>query len=100
MGSVGTRRAAKREVLEKTLNLIQKIGAIERVALLRNEARVANQAAQFLFGRLMIRASGAHHVLFDHDRAHVVPTKTQPELAGLESRSHPRGLNIQNILQI
>jgi hypothetical protein len=56
--------------------LIQKVSAIQRIALFGDEARVADHPAQLFLACLMVRAGGGDHVLFDHDAAHVVTAKT------------------------
>src|SRR5437016_3382554 len=63
--------------------LIQEIRAVQRIPLLGDEPRIANQAAQLFLRRLVMRARGADHVFLDHDAAHVVAAEPQPELAGL-----------------
>ncbi len=62
---------------------IQKIGAVEGVALLGDEAGIADDAAQFLFAGAMMGARGGDHIFFDHDAAYVVAAEAQPKLAGL-----------------
>lgn len=47
--------------------LIQKILAVQGVALGRTESGVANNPAQFFFGGAVGHARGAHHVFFQHD---------------------------------
>src|SRR5579884_466736 len=61
--------------------LIQEVGAVERIALDRAEARIADDAAQFFFGGAVGDAGGAHDVLFEHHRAHVIAAEAQPHLA-------------------
>jgi len=80
--------------------LIQKIRAVQGVSLLRDEPRVADQAAQLFLRGAMMRAGGRHHVLLDHDAADVIAAEAQADLAGLESRRHPGGLDVQNVVEI
>ena len=62
-------------------------GTAYRAASAQN--RVADHAAQILFGRLMVRAGRRHHVLLDHDAADVVAAEPQPQLAGFQALGHP-----------
>src|SRR5579863_4940464 len=55
--------------------LIQEVRPVKRVALFGDEARVADHAAEFLFGGLMVGARSRDYVLFDHDAADVVASK-------------------------
>jgi hypothetical protein len=78
----------------------RKVRPIQRIPLLGHEARVADDAAQFLFAGAMVRAGGRHHVLFDHDAAHVVAAEAQTQLAGLQPLRHPRRLHVLEIIQV
>jgi hypothetical protein len=69
--------------------LVEEIGPVQRVALLGDEAGVADDAAQFLFAGAVVGAGGGDHVLFDHDAAHVVAAEAQAHLAGLQTLRHP-----------
>src|SRR5579871_3718905 len=79
---------------------VQEVRAIQGVPLFRDEARVADHAPQLFFGRLMMRARRRHHVLFDHDAAHIVTAEAEAELADLESGCYPRALDVFNVVQI
>src|ERR1017187_199254 len=81
-------------------HLVQKIGSVERVPLFGDEARVADDAAQFLFGGAIVGAGGGDDVLFDHDAAHIVAAEAQPELAGLEALRDPGGLHVLDVIEV
>src|SRR6476646_1382159 len=48
----------------------------------------------------MMRAGGRDDILLDHDATYIVAAKAKPNLADLQSRRHPRSLDIQDIVQI
>src|ERR1017187_254058 len=84
----------------KATLLVQKIRSIQRVALLGDEAGIADDAAEFLFAGPVVGAGGGDHVLFDHDAAYVVAAETQAHLAGLQTLRHPTGLHILEVVEI
>src|SRR2546428_560575 len=75
----------------------QEISSIEGVALRGTEAGVANDVPQFFLAGAVAHAGGLHDVFFEHDGAHVVTAKAQPELADLESLRDPACLHIGNV---
>src|SRR3954454_6570382 len=79
---------------------IQEVGTIQRVALLRNEAGIADDTPQFLFAGAMVRAGSRDHIFLNHDTADVVAAESQPELAGLEPLRHPAGLHVLEVVEI
>src|SRR5688572_27685971 len=79
---------------------IQKIRAVQGIALLGNETCVANHAAQFLFAGAMMGPGSRNHVFLDHDTAYVVASEAEPELACFQSLSDPGRLNVVEILQV
>ena len=74
-------------------------GPIERVALRGLEAGVADDAAQLFFGGAVGDAGGAHHVLFQHDRAHVVAAEAQAHLADFQTLRHPARLHVHEVVE-
>ena len=61
--------------------LIQKILPVQGIPLRRTEPGIANNPPQLFFGRAVGHARSAYDVLFQHHRAHIVPTKAQAHLA-------------------
>src|ERR1700751_933316 len=62
-------------------NLVQEIRPIKCIPLYWPEARVADDTAQFFFCSAVGHACRSHHIFFQHDRAHVVASEAQSELA-------------------
>ncbi len=56
---------------------IQEHRSVERIALDRLEAGVANDAAQFFFCRAIRRSRSSDHILFQHHRAHIVAAEVE-----------------------
>src|ERR1035441_9817001 len=79
---------------------VQEIGAVQCVALLRDKAGIADDAAEFLFAGPVMGAGGGDDVLFDHDTAHVVAAEAQTHLARLQTLRYPTGLHILEVLEI
>src|ERR1700722_14117819 len=77
------------QVSDSSNTLVQIIRPVQRVALLGDETRAANQTPQFFFRGLVVGACRAHYIFLDHHAAYVVPAKTQTQLAGFQSRRHP-----------
>ena len=40
-----------------------------------------------------------HHILFEHERAHVIRTKEESQLPNLESLRDPTALDVRNIVE-
>ena len=81
-------------------DLVQEHRPVKRIPLHRLEPRIADNPPQLFFRRLVPRPGRAHHVLFDHDAAHVVAAELQAHLAGLQPLRHPRRLHVQDVLQV
>ncbi len=85
--------------LAKTL--VQEIRAVQRVALLGDEAGVANQPPQFLFasrdGARPPRDTTFSSIMMLPTS---LPPKRRPNLAGLQPGRHPRRLNVQDVFEI
>src|SRR5258708_21676632 len=82
------------------LQLLERVGAIERVALGGDEAGVGDDAAEFRFVGAVADAGGVHHVFFDQYTADVVGAELQADLADLDAGSEPAGLDVINIVEI
>jgi hypothetical protein len=82
------------------LQLLERVGAIERVALGGDESGVGDDAAEFTFVGAVADAGGVHHVFFDQDTADVVGAELQADLADLDAGSEPAGLDVINIVEI
>ena len=80
--------------------LVQEVGAVEGVSLLRDKARVANHVPEVFLCRLMMGAGRGHHVLFDHDAADVVTAKAEAYLTGLQAGRDPGALDVEDIVKI
>jgi hypothetical protein len=61
--------------------LVQEVLPIQRIPLRRPEAGVADDAAEFFFGRAVGHACGSYYVFFQHHRAYVVASEAQAHLA-------------------
>src|SRR4029077_1306893 len=61
--------------------LLQRVRAVEGVALGGDEAGVGDDAAEFAFVGAILHAGGEHDVFFDEDAADVVGAELQTDLA-------------------
>ena len=73
---------------------------VEHIALPGNVAGLADGAFDLFQRQMMNGAGGRDDVLLDHQAAHVVGAEKQRELTDLQSLSHPRGLNVRNVVEI
>ena len=73
--------------------------SIQNVALLRNESGLANQVAQSLFVRAIVRAGGGDDIFFYHDGAHVVRAEAQRHLAKTQSLRQPGRLEVLDVIE-
>src|SRR3954466_4711521 len=80
--------------------LIQEVCAVEGVALLGHEARVADNASEFFLAGPMMRTGGGDDVLLDHNAADVVAAETESQLAGLQALRYPGALHILEIVEV
>src|ERR1039458_9343251 len=80
--------------------LVQEHRAIECVALDRLEAGVADDSAQFFFRGAVAGAGGAHPVLFQHDRTHIVAAEVEAQLQNLQALRYPACLHILDVIEI
>ena len=79
---------------------VQKVSAIKGIALFRNEAGIADDAAQLFFAGAVVRAGRGDDVLLDHDAAHIVAAEAQAKLAGLQPLRDPGRLNVLDVVEI
>ena len=79
---------------------VEEVSPVERVALLGDEARVADHAPQLFFGGLVVGARCRDDVLFDHDAANIVAAEAQSELADLQARGNPGTLDVLDVIEI
>src|SRR5215475_5674760 len=84
----------------QVVELVQEIRPVQGIALLGNEPRVADQAAQLLFRGAMVRSSRAYDIFLDHDAANVIAAEPQPQLAGFQARRYPGRLDVLYVLEI
>src|SRR6266496_4033655 len=61
--------------------LVQEVLPVERVALRRTEASIADDPPQLFFGRAIGHARRAHYVFLEHHRANIVAAEAQAHLA-------------------
>src|SRR5689334_19572173 len=82
------------------LSLFEGVGAVQRVALRGDEARVGDNAPQLAFVGAVAHAGGVHHVFFDQDAAHVVRAELQSYLADFDSGREPARLDVVDVVEI
>ena len=85
--------------IESLVGLVKEISSIQRIPLLGNKPGIANHMPQLFLSSLMMSTRSRNYVLLNHHAAHIITAKAKPQLASLQSRSHPGTLNIQNIVQ-
>ena len=57
--------------------LVQKVSPVERIALLRDKAGIANKSPKLLLGGAVMGSGRGDNIFLDHDAAHVVPAEAQ-----------------------
>src|SRR5229473_6261475 len=87
-------------MVPQLLNSFQRIAAIERVALGRDEAGVGDDAAEFAFVGAIFYAGGEDDVFFDEDATDVVGAELQTDLADFNSGRKPAGLDVVDVVEV
>src|SRR5437762_13896221 len=82
------------------LNLFQRVGAIERVALGGDEPGVGNDAAQLSFVGAVFYTCGEDNIFFDQDAADVVRAELQADLADFDPGREPARLDVIDVVEI
>ncbi len=80
--------------------LLQRIGAVQRVALGGDETGVGDDAAQFGFVGAVADAGGIHNIFFDQDAPDVIGAELQADLTDFYSGSEPAGLNVIDVVEV
>src|SRR5207248_8485415 len=85
---------------EGKINLLQRVTAVEGVALGGNKAGVGNDAAKLAFIGAVFHAGGKHHIFFDENAADIVGAELQADLADFDPRREPARLDVIDVVEI
>src|ERR1035438_3407497 len=79
---------------------LQCVRTVQRVALRGQKSSVGDNAPQFFLVCPPPHSSRVHYVFLNQYASHVIRAELQSDLANLDSRRQPTGLNVVDVIQI